>query len=134
MVDECYCSVTAVRDFKNLLVWQAAMDLVEDVYRLTRGFPKHETWGLASQLQRAAVSVPSNIAEGRDKGSRQEYLQALMIARGSMAEVETQLLIAMRLNYLPNDDPAFDRLKQCYRLLYGLIRSLRTAISNTPRQ
>jgi four helix bundle protein len=114
-----------VRDFKHLVAWQVGMDIVDDVYNLTGNFPPQERWGLAAQLQRAAVSVPSNIAEGHGKGSRAEYVQALLHSRGSLCEVETQLLIAVRRNYVPSDHPTFERVQRCYRLLHGLIKSLR---------
>lgn len=90
---------TAIRSFRDLRVWQAAMDLVEQVYLLTRAFPKYETYGLASQMQRAAVSIPSNIAEGHTRAYSKEYLHHLSIARASLAELQTQLEIALRLKY-----------------------------------
>jgi len=90
---------TTIRSFRDLRVWQAGMDLVEQVYLLTQAFPKHEMYGLASQMQRAAVSIPSNIAEGHTREHLKEYLQHLSIARASLAELETQLEIAARLEY-----------------------------------
>jgi four helix bundle protein len=90
----------AVSSYKDLIVWQKAMDLVMLVYELTKGFPKEETYGLMNQLRRAAVSVPSNIAEGHERRSTAEFRNFLSIARGSLAEVETQLLLAQRLGYL----------------------------------
>ncbi|MGH9969111.1 MAG: four helix bundle protein [Pyrinomonadaceae bacterium] len=89
-----------MKSFRELRVWQAAMDLVEKVYRLTRRFPKEETYGLVGQIQRAAVSIPSNIAEGHTREHLKEYLHHLSIAQGSLAELETQLEIATRLKYL----------------------------------
>ncbi|MCB9053309.1 MAG: four helix bundle protein [Lewinellaceae bacterium] len=89
-----------VRNFKELIVWQKSMDLVEQVYQTTKQFPKEEAYGLASQLRRAAVSIPSNIAEGQARQSTKEFQHFLSIAQGSRAEVETQILVAMRLNYL----------------------------------
>jgi four helix bundle protein len=88
-----------VRSFRDLRVWQAAMSLVEQVYLLTQSFPKHETYGLAGQMQRAAVSVPSNIAEGHTRAHSKEYLHHLSIVRASLAELQTQLEIALRLKY-----------------------------------
>ncbi len=85
--------------YRELMVWQKGMDLVVAVYRLTATFPKSETFGLANQLQRAAVSVPSNIAEGNALKQTKAYLRHLAIASGSLAEVETQLEIAERLGY-----------------------------------
>ena len=77
----------AIKSFRDLRVWQAAMDLVEQIYLLTRTFPKHEIYGFASQMQRAAVSIPSNIAEGHTRGYTKEYLHHLSIARASLAEL-----------------------------------------------
>jgi four helix bundle protein len=113
-----------VRDLKKIVTWQVAMDIVDDVYTLTEGFPRHELWGLASQLQRAAVSVPSNIAEGRGRGSKAEYVRSLYVSRGSLCEVETQLLIAVRRKYVSAEHPVFQRVQRCQRLLHGLIKSL----------
>jgi four helix bundle protein len=96
-----------VNSFRDLRVWQAAMDLVAEVYRLTRAFPKNETYGLASQIQRAAVSIPSNIAEGHARDHIKEYLHHLSMAQGSLAELETQLEIAARLGYV-----SLDQLRQ----------------------
>lgn len=89
-----------MKSFRELRIWQAAMDLVEKIYLLTRSFPKQETYGLTSQLQRAAVSIPSNIAEGHTREHLKEYLHHLSMAQASLAELETQLEIALRLKYL----------------------------------
>jgi four helix bundle protein len=88
-----------VKDFTDLRVWRNSMDLAEEVYRLTWTFPKQEQYGLSNQLQRAAVSIPSNIAEGHGRSQSGEYVRFLNIARGSLAEVKTQLLLAARLGY-----------------------------------
>ena len=90
-----------VKDFTDLRVWRSAMDLAEEVYRLTWTFPKQEQYGLSNQLQRAAVSVPSNIAEGHGRSQSGEYVRFLNIARGSLAEMKTQLMLAARLGYIP---------------------------------
>ncbi|MGB9071845.1 MAG: four helix bundle protein [Terriglobales bacterium] len=87
-------------DYKELRVWQDAMTLVRDIYRLTRTLPKEETFGLTSQMRRAAVSVPSNIAEGKGRHSQRELAQFLYRARGSLLELETQVLIARDLGYI----------------------------------
>lgn len=92
-----------VRSYRDLKVWRKAMDLTESTYRLTGSFPRRETYGLASQLQRCAVSVASNIAEGHGRGTTGDYLRFLSIALGSLAEFETQILIAARLGYLPQE-------------------------------
>src|SRR5687767_13174121 len=89
-----------MKSFRELRIWQAAMDLVEKIYLLTRSFPKQETYGLTSQLQRAAVSIPSNIAEGHAREHLKEYLHHLSMAQASLAELEKQLEIALRLKYL----------------------------------
>jgi len=88
-----------LQSYRELLVWQKAIELVLLVYRLTEGFPKRGIYGLTAQLRRAGVSVPSNIAEGYGRGSRREYLQFLAIAQGSLKELETQVILAERLSY-----------------------------------
>ena len=104
------------------------MDLVEHVYRATASFPTHEKYGLSSQMQRAAVSVPSNVAEGYRRQYRKEYLQHLSIAHGSLAELDTQLEIARRLEYLAaGDHDEIDSLMQSLgKQLYALTRRLST--------
>jgi len=92
-----------VKSYKDLIVWQKAMDLVAMVYQETKRFPKEELYGLTNQLRRAAVSVPSNIVEGHARNSTAEYRNFLSMARGSLAEVETQLLIAERLKYIESE-------------------------------
>ncbi len=92
---------SAVRSYRDLRVWQRAMDLVEGIYTATRNWPKEEVYGLTGQIRRAVVSVPSNIAEGQGRASTKEFLHHLSIARGSLFEVETQALVAQRLGYLP---------------------------------
>jgi four helix bundle protein len=110
---------------KELIVWQKAMDLVVAVYKLTKAFPKTEMYGLASQIQSAAVSVPSNIAEGHGLKQTQAYARHLAIASGSLAELETQLEIAGRLGYLsPGSRPVIDQASEVGRMLWGLRRSL----------
>ncbi|MEW6125539.1 MAG: four helix bundle protein [Acidobacteriota bacterium] len=91
----------ASQNYRDLIVWQKAMDLVEAVYSETKNFPKEEIYGLTSQLRRAAISIPSNIAEGQGRKSAGEFAHFLSIAYGSLREVETQILIAERLGYLP---------------------------------
>ena len=94
-----------MKSFRELRVWQKAMDLVETVYLLTQDFPKQETYGLTSQVRRAAISIPSNIAEGHTREHIKEYLHHLSMAQASLAEVETQLEIAARLKYLQSNRP-----------------------------
>jgi len=109
---------------KNLDVWNRAMDLAAEVYSITGHFPKDEVFGLVSQTRRAAVSIPSNIAEGAARNSRKEYLQYLYVALGSVAELETQLLLAARLKLAPNSD-VLDRVERVRQLLLGLLRFLK---------
>lgn len=90
----------AVKSYRELIVWQKAMELVEIVYRVTAGFPKDELYGLRLQMRRAATSVPCNIAEGQGRRTTRDFLNFLSIANGSLREVETQALIAGRLRYL----------------------------------
>jgi four helix bundle protein len=87
----------ALTSYKELIVWQRAMELVREVYRMTEGFPRQETYGLTSQMRRAATSIPSNIAEGYARKGRAEYLQFLNIASGSAAELETRIVMARDL-------------------------------------
>ena len=89
-----------MQKYQELIVWQKGMGLVTEVYRLTRGLPREELYGLTQQVRRAAVSIPSNIAEGQARDSTAEFRRFLSIAQGSRAEVETQILIAMRLGYV----------------------------------
>jgi len=93
-----------VRSFRDLRVWQGAMDLVEMIYKVSVDFPRHETYGLTSQLRRAAISVPSNIAEGHARKHTKEYLNFLSVAQGSLAELQTQIEIASRLGYVAKLD------------------------------
>ena len=119
--------MSEVRNFRDLLVWQKAMDFVEECYRLTQYFPSHEKFGLAGQLQRAAVSVAANIAEGQGRHTTGEFLNFLSMARGSLMEAQTHLLIAQRLKYLGEEtvERVLDLAVNVARLLNGLIRSLR---------
>ena len=114
------------KDFRDLIVWQKAMEMVTDIYRATQSFPSEERFGLTSQLRRAAVSVPSNIAEGQGRLTKGEFRQFLGNAKGSLAEVETQLMIARNLGYLAAPEPILDQASEVARLLNGLLRSLTT--------
>ena len=93
-----------IQDFKDLIVWHKAMDLTAEIYRLTKKLPKDELYGLTNQLRRAAVSIPSNIAEGNGRFSQREYARFLSVARGSKSEVETQLLLCVKLDYLEQSE------------------------------
>ncbi len=115
-----------VRHYTDLIAWQKAMDLVVRVYEATEKFPPKEQFGLTNQLRRAAVSVPSNIAEGQGRQSTRDFLRCLSIACGSLQEVETQLIIARRLNYLETRFQAglFELTSEVARLINGLMNSL----------
>lgn len=112
--------------FRQLRVWQKSMILVEEIYRTTGSFPRHEQFGLTSQLRRASVSIPSNIAEGKRRKKRLVYLNHLDVALGSQAEVEVQLEIAKRVGILGEKD--YDRIQpmieEVGRMLNGLIASV----------
>ena len=112
--------------FKKLKAWQAAYKMVLEIYKITEKFPKHEMYGMTSQIRRAAVSVSANIAEGYGRQHRKEYVQFLSIARGSLGEVETYILLAKDLGYInENVYGQLDGLRQeTGRILTGLIRSL----------
>ena len=114
------------RGYRDLLVWQKAMAWVTSVYRASDACPRHETYGLTSQLRRSAVSVPSNIAEGWGRGAKGEYRQFLRYARGSLFEAETQLQLAHGLGYFDDGDPTLllDASDEISRMLLGLMRSL----------
>ncbi len=118
------------QDFRDLIVWQKAVAFVTDVYRATQSFPNDERFGLTSQLRRAAVSIPSNIAEGQGRSTRGEFRQFLGNAKGSLCEVETQLVIAENLSYLKEPQPLIEKLHEVARLLNGLMNSLQPPANN----
>ncbi len=113
------------RKHHDLMVWQESMSLVKDIYRATENFPREEIYALTSQMRRAAVSVPSNIAEGAARTSNKEFLHFLSIARGSLSELETQILLAHDLEYLPENRLVLERVERIFALLGGLIKSLK---------
>lgn len=94
----------AIQSFRDLRVWQMGMDLVERIYQVTKAFPKEEMYGLTNQMRRAAVSIPSNVAEGHVREHLKEYLQHISMAQGSLAELQTQCEIAARLRYLAGSE------------------------------
>ena len=93
-----------IEDYKDLIVWQRSMELAEEVYRLVKKLPKEELFALSDQIRRAVISIPSNIAEGYERNSTTEYIHVLSIAKGSKAELETQLLLCTKIHYLNNSD------------------------------
>ena len=117
-------------DYKDLATWQSAMRLVKEIYSCTRSFPRDELFGLSSQMRRAAVYVPSNIAEGKGRYSQKELLQFLYKSRGSLMELETQILIATDLGYLdePSRQTLIATLVKVTQLLNGLIRRFQAEV------
>jgi four helix bundle protein len=116
----------SVQHYRELIVWQKAIALVEEVYRITNSFPKTEIYALTNQIRRAAVSVPSNIAEGQGRESTRDFLHFLSIAQGSLMELETQITIAERLGYFQKEQEArlLESTAEVSRMLSGLRNSL----------
>jgi four helix bundle protein len=116
-----------LESYRDLKVWQKSIDLVVACYELSKSFPKDEIYGLRSQLRRALVSVPANIAEGYGRGSRKEYLQFLTFAQGSLKEVETHLIITGRLEYIGQSqvETALAHTDEIGKMLASLIRALK---------
>ena len=118
-----------INSYKDLIVWQKSMELVKSVYELTTNFPKEEIYGLTSQIKRSAVSIPSNIAEGKRRGTRKDYRQFLIVEYGSGAELETQIEIAKMLQFGKNlNYDTIDKLiEEVMKMLNKLISSLQPA-------
>ena len=116
---------TKINSYKDLIVWQKAVDLVVEIYRLTENFPKSEMYGITSQMRRSAVSIPSNIAEGRRRGSRKDFRQFLIISYGSGAELETQIEIIKRLPFGESVD-----FKKADSILLEVMKMLNKMITN----
>jgi len=118
-----------INSYKNLIVWQRSIELVINIYKLTEKFPVTEIYGLTSQMRRSSVSIPSNIAEGRRRGTRKDYLQFLRVAYGSGSELETQLLIAQKLSF--GDNLAYNRagglLNEVMKMLNVMIKKINPA-------
>ena len=119
-------SRSLINSYRDLRVWQDAMTLAESCYRLTRGFPKEETFGLSSQIRRAAASVPANIAEGHGRENTRTFVQYLRIAQGSLKELETHLLLAERVGIANRTliDAPVEQCEAIGKMLRALIRSL----------
>ena len=115
-----------IKNFQDLRIWQKGIEVVKDVYILTKKFPKEELYGLTSQMRRSAVSIPSNIAEGFRRYHNKEYKQFLYIALGSCAELETQIIIANELNYVneTNKTELIEKIKYICRMTVKLIQKL----------
>ncbi|MFN3625063.1 MAG: four helix bundle protein [Hyphomicrobium sp.] len=119
-------STPGIRSYRDLTVWQEAMTLAANIYGLTKSFPRDEVYGMTAQLRRSATSVPANIAEGYGREAVGSYVQFLKIARGSLREVETHLLLAQRVGLAaePQVEPSLAQCDRVGKLLHGLIRSL----------
>ncbi len=115
-----------IKNFRDLQVWQKAIDLVVRCYSIAKGLPEYEKYGLSSQIRRAAVSIPANIAEGHSRSHTKEYLQHISIAYGSLSELETLLIICERLEYISNTamNAALEQTSEIGRMLNGLRSSL----------
>ena len=116
-----------IQSFKDLIVWQKAMEMASMTYSLTKTLPKEELFSLTNQMRRAAISVPSNIAEGYGRNSQKEYLQFLAIAKGSLCELETQFLLCVRINYLTENEiqPILDLLMEIGKMLLSITKKLK---------
>ena len=114
-----------ITSHKDLIVWQKSMNLVTEIYKLTKPFPKEEMYGITSQMRRAALSIPTNIAEGAARNSRKEYTQFLYISLGSSSELETLLLLANNLSYCEVIDPYIESLNGIRKMLVSLIKKMK---------
>jgi len=117
-----------IKSYKDLNIWKRSIEVVEDMYKITKNFPKEEIYGLASQLRRSAVSIPSNIAEGFARFHNKEYKQFLFISLGSCAELSTQIIIALRLGYLGSKeaDQLLNEIDEISKMTMSLIKKLNT--------
>jgi len=115
-----------MKTYADLLVWQKAIELVSAVYKITHSFPKEEIYGLTSQIRRCSISIPSNIAEGYGRNSRQDFIRFLRISMGSIFELQTQIIIARNLNFIPIDDfnVLFENIREVERMLSAFMKSI----------
>lgn len=118
-------------NYKELIVWQKSVDLVTDIYSCTKSFPKEEVYSLTSQIRRSSISIPSNITEGHSRRSQTDYIQFLKIARGSCAELETQLLISRNLNYL--NPETFINLNNKSGEIFRMLNAIITKLLSHPK-
>jgi four helix bundle protein len=118
--------IMEIKNYEDLIVWQKSMILAEEIYLVTKNFPKEEVYGLISQLRRASVSIPSNLAEGSSRRSKQEFIRFINIASGSLAELETQLMLSNRLNFVTIEklNQLKNQTKEISKMLFALQRSL----------
>ena len=117
-----------IKSYKDLNIWKRSIGVVEDIYKITKNFPKEEIYGLTSQLRKSAVSIPSNIAEGFARFHNKEYRQFLFISLGSCAELSTQIIIALRLGYFENKkaDQLLKEIDEISKMTMSLIKKLNT--------
>ncbi len=115
-----------MKTHKDLDIWKLGIDLVEKTYKITANFPDNEVYGITSQMRRAAISIPSNIAEGAARNSRREFSQFLYVALGSLAELETQIIISQRLGYIKNND-LMEPIEKLRRKLLNFIKHIKNA-------
>jgi four helix bundle protein len=117
-----------MKSHKDLKVWQNSIELVSEVYAITKNFPKDELFGLVSQIRRAAISIPSNIAEGSARNHKNEFIQFLYISLGSCSELETQLIISMNLGFIKEHtlNELLEKIKSIRNMLIGLIKSVKS--------
>lgn len=115
-----------IKSFRDLLIWQRGIQLVKEVYEETRNFPKEELYGLTNQMRRSAISIPSNISEGHIRQHKSEFIQFLSIALGSLAELETQILIAKELGYISSERTEYliDQMNSMGKMIRGLMKKL----------
>ena len=118
----------SIKTYRDLQIWQKSMTLVTEVYKISKGFPKDEAYGLTSQIRRCSISIPSNIAEGYGRNSTNEYIHFLRIATGSLYELQTQIEICMNLDYLNRGE--FDKLYELSREIERMISSLAGKLSS----
>lgn len=121
--------MAANHNFRKLMIWTEAIELVKETYSITKKFPKTETYSLISQIQRSAVSIPSNIAEGTSKSTNKHFLQYLETALGSAFEWETQLIIAFEINYISEN--TFKHLENKIQIIQGMITRFMEKIKNS---
>ncbi|HEY4516978.1 MAG TPA: four helix bundle protein [Candidatus Paceibacterota bacterium] len=116
---------TRAKSHTDLIVWQKAVQLSVEIYKLTDTFPPREMYGISNQMRRAAVSIPSNIAEGRNRGTRKDYAHFLHMSYGSAAELETQILISKQLGYTKDESTVESLLREVSKMLHVMIEKLR---------
>lgn len=126
----------AIRSYKDLVVWQQAVDLALDIYRISDKFPDHEKFGISNQLRRASISISSNIAEGWGRNSTKNYIQFLRISRGSLLEIESIIHVTQKLNYISESDhdAISSRIEAISKMLNRLISTLENKLNAKPDQ